>query len=83
MEGGLLTMSPKRVGQRRQDPPRLPARRSLSFVMTLWLEPMDPPGQAEWRWRVVQVLTGEQRYFRSLADLLAYVSDEAGVPPPR
>ncbi|MDO8751593.1 MAG: hypothetical protein Q7K03_10710 [Dehalococcoidia bacterium] len=54
-----------------------------SFVMTLWLEPRETPADPEWRWRVVEVPTGEQRYFRRLDDLLAYVSEKAGVPPPR
>lgn len=58
-------------------------RRGISFVMTLWLEPTSRPGQPEWRWRVVEVPTGEQHYFLRVANLLAYVSERAGVPPPR
>ncbi|MBI4297142.1 MAG: hypothetical protein HY676_01270 [Chloroflexi bacterium] len=57
--------------------------RGVSFVATLWLEPTDRPDQPEWRWRVVEVYTGDRHYFRRLADLLAYVSERAGVPPPQ
>lgn len=56
--------------------------KTVSFVMTLWLEPREVPAEPEWRWRVVQVQTGEHRYFRRLSDLLAHVSEKAGVPPP-
>ncbi len=58
-------------------------RKGVSFVMTLWLEPTDSPGQPQWRWRVVEVATGEQHYFLWVANMLAYVSERAGVPPPR
>lgn len=53
---------------------------AVSFVMTLWLEPSAEP---EWRWRVTHVQSGHQRYFRRLEDVLAYVSAEAGVAPPK
>jgi len=60
------------------------ARRKLaSFVIALWLESGDGAGSAEWRWRVVDVATGERRYFRRLTDLLAYVSQRSGASPPR
>jgi len=54
-----------------------------SFVMVLWLEARDPPNEPEWRWRVVEIPTGERHYFLRIADLLAYVSERAGVPPPQ
>lgn len=57
--------------------------RTTSFVMTLWLESRQASGEPEWRWRVTQVRTGEQRHFRRLADVLAYVSINAGVPAPQ
>ncbi len=53
-----------------------------TFVMTLWLEPRSVQEDPEWRWRVIQVQTGERRYFRRLSDLLAYVSNQTGVRPP-
>jgi hypothetical protein len=56
--------------------------RSTAFVMTLWLEAGSPEQPPEWRWRVVQVRTGERRYFRRLRDLLAYVGERTGIPPP-
>jgi hypothetical protein len=59
-----------------------PRRGGVSFVMTLWLEPREMPAEPEWRWRVTEVATGEQRYFRRLSDLLAHVSEKTGVSPP-
>ena len=57
------------------------AKKGMSFVITLWLEPTEGD-QPEWRWRVTEMETGAQRYFRKLADMLAYVSERAGVSPP-
>ncbi len=57
-------------------------RKGVSFVMTLWLEPTDSPGQPQWRWRVVDAQKNQQVYFSKLADVLAYVSEQAGVSPP-
>ncbi len=53
-----------------------------SFVIVLWLEPQETGGDPEWRWRVTCVQTGERAYFHRLADVFAYVSRRAGVPPP-
>ncbi len=53
---------------------------TISFVITLWLEPSAEP---EWRGRVTCVQTGEQRLFHHLQDFLTYVSTEADVPAPR
>ncbi len=54
----------------------------MSFVMTLWLEPRAVEAEPEWRWRVTHVQTGEQVYFRRVADVLAYISTKAGVSSP-
>lgn len=53
-----------------------------SFVIVLWLEPQQASAHPEWRWRVTCVQTGERAYFHRFADVFAYVSDKAGVPPP-
>lgn len=55
----------------------------VSFVMVLWLEEGEFPEGPEWRWRVIRVQTGKKKYFRRVSDVLAYVSAEAGVGPPR
>jgi len=58
---------------------------SHSFVLTLWREPRQgAAGQAdpEWRWRVRCVQTGTEAYFRRVGDLLAYVAEQSGLPPP-
>jgi hypothetical protein len=55
----------------------------VSFVMVLWLEEGEFPEGPEWRWRVTRVQTGRKKYFRRVADVLSYVSAEAGVAPPR
>ena len=56
---------------------------SVSFVITLWVEPHESDQGPEWRWRVTRVQTGESAYFRRVADLLRYVGTQAGLPPPR
>jgi len=53
-----------------------------SFVISLWLEPTDEATRPEWRWRITGGQDGEQRYFRRVADLLAYVSERTLLPPP-
>ncbi len=55
---------------------------SISFVLRLWLESAggDAP---EWRWQVHHVQSGEQRYFRSLTNMLEFVAACAGVEPPQ
>ena len=58
------------------------AHKGMSFVMTLWLEPGAVEAKPEWRWRVIHAKTGEQVYFRRVADVLAYVSEKAGVSSP-
>ncbi|MEE8443296.1 MAG: hypothetical protein V3S37_06050 [Dehalococcoidia bacterium] len=46
---------------------------TVSFVMTLWLEPQQGEAEPEWRWQVCHGQTGEQAYFRRLSDMLAFV----------
>ncbi len=57
-------------------------RKAASFVMTLWLEPTVDSENPEWRWRVLDVGACEERYFRKLSAVLAYVSQRSEVPPP-
>ena len=65
-------MRPKEKGSLGGESQNAPqGRMGASFVMTLWLEPTEGGAQPEWRWRVVEVRTGAQRYFRRLADLMA------------
>lgn len=59
-----------------------PGGATTSFVITLWLEPTQDSARPEWRWRVTDGQSGEQRYFRWLTDLLGFVSERSAVPPP-
>ena len=52
-----------------------------SFVLRLWLEPASEDSP-EWRWQVQHVQSGEQRYLRSLTDILDFISERDGVEPP-
>lgn len=52
-----------------------------SFVLRLWLESTEDDSP-EWRWQVQHVQSGEQRYFRSLPDILDFVADRTGLEPP-
>ncbi len=59
-----------------------PPRESVSFVLRLWAE--SASGESpDWRWKVHHVQSGEERYFRSLGDVLDFVEGCAGVAPPR
>jgi hypothetical protein len=58
------------------------SKRHSSFIIVLWLESRELPGKPEWRWRVTEVQTGEEAYFHRLADLMTFVSEKVGVPPP-
>ncbi len=58
-------------------------RPDVSFVVVLWLESRHTGQDAEWRWRVRCVQTGDEKCFRRVGDVLTFVADEAGAPPPR
>ncbi|MDE3076203.1 MAG: hypothetical protein KGJ86_12315 [Chloroflexota bacterium] len=51
---------------------------SASFVIRLWLESDEPPTPPDWRWRVVHVQSGAERYGDRWADLLAFIAARAG-----
>lgn len=55
---------------------------SVSFVMTLWLEPREHKEQPEWRWRVRHVQSGDEACFRSMTGVLQFIEDKAGVSGP-
>jgi hypothetical protein len=55
--------------------------RGTSFVIRLWLE-RSSDVQPEWRWQTLHVQSGRERHGRRLVDLLAFVEQESGLPPP-
>ena len=55
------------------------AASSQLFTLRIWWEETEP-SQRKVRMQVRHVLTGETRYFRSEAALLAYVSSKLDVP---
>ena len=57
------------------------SKEDVSFVLQLWLESAGG-ASSEWRWRVQHVQSGQERYFRSLPDVLDFVSNCAGLAPP-
>lgn len=54
----------------------------VSFVVRLWLEARSSLDEPVWRFQARHVQSGEQIYCRSLADLMAFVEQRAGVAPP-
>ncbi len=56
---------------------------SVSFVLTLWVEPREVEADPEWRWKVRHVQTDEQAHFTRIADVLAFVASHSGVAAPR
>ena len=57
-------------------------KNSASFVLRLWLETREA-GSPEWRWQVHHVQSGEDQYFRSLAEVLEFVAQCGNVTPPQ
>ena len=49
------------------------------FTVRVWREPLGQ-GHSEWRGQVRHVLSGEVRYFREWAQLVAYLEGRAGTP---
>ena len=56
--------------------------RGVSFVIRLWLESDRDRVPPEWRWKVLHVQSGHERHGRRLRDLMAFIEEESGVPPP-
>ena len=54
--------------------------RSHTFVVRIWEERRDVEGApTTWRGRVDDVRTGTRRYFTSLEDMVAYLSQQSGM----
>lgn len=55
----------------------------MAFIIVLTLESRGQSTELEWRWRVRSVQTGEERQFREVADVLAFVATRANasIPP--
>ena len=55
-----------------------------SFIVRIWLEEVeDEAGEAIWRGRIVHVLSGEERYFEKVDDLVDFIFGHLGLPKPR
>lgn len=55
----------------------------VAFIIVLTLESRGQSSDLEWRWRVRSVQTNEERQFREVADVLAFVATRANasIPP--
>jgi hypothetical protein len=52
-----------------------------AFVLRLWFEPTASTGpEGEWRGRITDAVSLEQRYFRGLSDLTRYLAERTGMP---
>lgn len=51
---------------------------SAAFVIVLWRESGGASGEPEWRWRVKAVKSGEEAWFRRIADVLAFITARSG-----
>jgi hypothetical protein len=56
---------------------------TVSFVMTVWLEPRSVEAEPEWRWRVQRVQSNEISYFRRVDDVLSFIAKDSGLPGPK
>lgn len=54
--------------------------RSQFFTVRVWLEDLGN-GRSEWRGKVQHVLSGEARYFRDWATLIAELEEMLKAPP--
>ncbi|MHB8621702.1 MAG: hypothetical protein ACYDAG_19415, partial [Chloroflexota bacterium] len=57
------------------------SERPVSFIIRLWLEAADQR-RPDWRWRVVHVQSGTERYGRNWEELSAFIGQRASVDPP-
>ena len=56
--------------------------RGVSFVIRLWLESDRDRVPPEWRWTALHVQSRHERHGRRFNDLMAFVEQESGAPPP-
>jgi hypothetical protein len=54
-----------------------PSLASHLFTVRVWREELSV-GRVEWRGKVQHALSGEARYFREWAELIAFVREQAG-----
>ena len=54
-----------------------PSLTSHVFTLRVWREELGD-GRAEWRAKVQHALSGEARYFREWAELIAFVQQQVG-----
>jgi hypothetical protein len=54
-----------------------PSLTSHLFTVRVWREELGD-GHVEWRGKVQHALSGEARYFREWAELIAFVREQAG-----
>lgn len=45
------------------------------FILTVWEEDRQPVGASVWRYRLEESRTGEQKGFKTLAELTAYLTE--------
>ncbi|HBY97442.1 MAG: hypothetical protein M5U01_38610 [Ardenticatenaceae bacterium] len=58
-------------------------RRTISFVVRLWLEPMPQQSESHWRGQIEHVGSGEKVHFQVPAALLAFLAEHIEqLPPP-
>jgi hypothetical protein len=52
----------------------MPENTSRSFLVRIWIEPREIPDQAlQWRGMVLDVLSGERKYFKKFDEMIAFV----------
>ena len=54
-----------------------PSLTSHMFTVRIWREELDV-GRVEWRGKAQHALSGEARYFREWAELIAFVREQVG-----
>lgn len=55
-------------------------RSSHAFIVRIWFEPREVPNSpVQWRGVVQYVASGQQRYFNTSEQLIAFITQESGL----
>ncbi|HYN88367.1 MAG TPA: hypothetical protein VER55_07545 [Ardenticatenaceae bacterium] len=60
--------------------PHLYERHTLSFVVRLWVEPIQAHGPPQWRGQIEHVASGKKTHFQLPADVVEFLADHLAAP---
>jgi len=61
----------------------MPEHNSHAFIVRIWFEPREIPNlPVEWKGMIQHVAGGQQRYFNTFEQLVAFIAQETGLSNP-